>query len=462
MSKKKFGNFADRDSSSALYGVDVSAKKVLLGQVVVDDRLQVRVDGLDTGTVVSYAATLENGETLPPVDVFRIEDKFILAAGFHRVAAHWQAGKDTIMVHIHEGDWDDAMQFAEEDNLANALALNNRDKKNIFMNRLYRGHEWRELSNRAIGGKLGVHHDTVGNWRKEYEETTGDVVQTRRTADGRFIDISNIQESNAERVVEDEPEPVADTQSYEPFPPEHDGGYFMDTDEPYDLVGVPDDIRDLHDDDVPPLVENRDPDEPKHLTAYLRDADKYWSLDDIIKDPTKRLQAKVAIAVRVGQVTEQEANNMKILEYSNDVRDTRLWVWNRHGQRELRGGPIQRPVDRVDPDLVRETRERITSNNAQYLRDDGKPVNTKSYLYATELMGKILDAVTNIEQQIKRLMEVNSATTLVERGADDMALVAHRLRQAHNTMYNGHDHARYLADRIEWMAKGNDWDDFDA
>ncbi len=174
-----------------------------LSQITVDERIQVRVGGLDQDKVREYAVVMSEGGTFPPVVLFREGETLYLADGFHRVAAAQQAGKSQIRAEVRPGGFAGAVEYAEDANLTHGFALSTRDKRNIFERRVRRGHEWLNLSDRLIAQALGVAHTTIGRWRDALEsELTGanaPVATTRVGADGRVYDVGGIQESNEQR-----------------------------------------------------------------------------------------------------------------------------------------------------------------------------------------------------------------------------------------------------------------------
>ena len=180
-----------------------------LSRITVDERIQVRVGGLDQDKVREYAVVMSEGGEFPPVVLFRDGETLYLADGFHRVAAARRAGKSEISAEIHPGGFAGAVEYAEDANLTHGFALSTRDKRNIFERRWRRGHEWRNLSDRLIAQALGVAHTTIGRWRDALEsELTGanaPVTTTRVGADGRVYDVGGIQESNEQRAEQKPP-----------------------------------------------------------------------------------------------------------------------------------------------------------------------------------------------------------------------------------------------------------------
>jgi len=176
-----------------------------LEHIVLDERIQVRVAGLDQERVAQYALAMEMDAEFPPVILFRDGETLYLADGFHRVAAAWQAKKEKIRAEVRPGGYEAALDYAEEANLNHGLELSTRDKRNIFRRRMLRGHEWTGWSSRRIAAALGVDEGTVRNWRRKLSaENSAVEPQQRMGADGRIYDVSNIQASNEQRTQQQE------------------------------------------------------------------------------------------------------------------------------------------------------------------------------------------------------------------------------------------------------------------
>jgi ParB-like chromosome segregation protein Spo0J len=79
----------------------------LLDSPLVDPRRH-----LDPDRVHRFSTLIDQ---LPPVVVFRLEDRaLLLADGYHRVAAAQEVGRSTVRADIRDGTMADAMQFAVE------------------------------------------------------------------------------------------------------------------------------------------------------------------------------------------------------------------------------------------------------------------------------------------------------------------------------------------------------------
>lgn len=116
-----------------------SERELPLGEILIDRSVSVRRGDLDHKTIESYQ---ENLEVLPPVDVFKVDDGYLLAAGFHRVEAHRRAGAEKIRANVHKGDREAALEFAAKADVTHGRPLT-REEKAESVRRLVKLHpEW--------------------------------------------------------------------------------------------------------------------------------------------------------------------------------------------------------------------------------------------------------------------------------------------------------------------------------
>ena len=85
--------------------VDIPIKTLLESSLVNPTRQ------LDVARVQHYATMLDE---LPPVTVFRLDDEpaWLLADGYHRLAAAQRAGRSTLRAEVRVGTKADALRFA--------------------------------------------------------------------------------------------------------------------------------------------------------------------------------------------------------------------------------------------------------------------------------------------------------------------------------------------------------------
>lgn len=119
---------------------------------------------IDAHTVRDYAEHMAQGVEFPPVVVFRHGTTYVLADGFHRVAAALDAGARDIEVDLRDGTTDDALWFALGANRTNGLRLTWRDKHHAIYLALQR---WPDRSSRHIAAQIGVHQQRIGEVRKQ-------------------------------------------------------------------------------------------------------------------------------------------------------------------------------------------------------------------------------------------------------------------------------------------------------
>lgn len=152
-----------------------------LGQIVVDPRLQPRVEGVDP----EHVRTLEPvAEHWPPLKVIKQNGRYLLVDGFHRLAAAQNLKLSAIPVVVLDVP-------AREDLHALAFALNaahgrplTLSDRRAFAARLLREHpDW---SDREIGRKCGLVQPTIAKVRQDLERQAQiQPVETRIGRDGR-------------------------------------------------------------------------------------------------------------------------------------------------------------------------------------------------------------------------------------------------------------------------------------
>ncbi|MDR1492030.1 MAG: hypothetical protein LBT05_04835 [Planctomycetaceae bacterium] len=150
---------------------------------------------LNDEVVKEYAEAMEEGATFPAILVFYDEpnDQFILAEGFHRLAAHMRVKpNDMILAEQRLGDVEDARWASIAANQSHGLRRTNADKRNAIK-LAFLHPKGCELSDRQVSKHIGVDHKTVSAVRLECE-ATGEIPQSnlRTGQDGRTINTTNI------------------------------------------------------------------------------------------------------------------------------------------------------------------------------------------------------------------------------------------------------------------------------
>lgn len=133
-----------------------------INAIVLDETLQPRCDGLDE---MQVEALMQSQASWPPIVIAKINDRTTLLDGFHRVEAASRLGLTHIEASLIETASDvDLFQIAFELNAKHGKPLDLRDRKS-YARRLASMHP--ELSNREIGRRTGINHETVATLRTD-------------------------------------------------------------------------------------------------------------------------------------------------------------------------------------------------------------------------------------------------------------------------------------------------------
>jgi uncharacterized ParB-like nuclease family protein len=144
----------------------MSAVEIPLKEIVATADTQMRVVGIDPGTVAAYAEDMAAGDTFPPVRLYADGGQYHLADGFHRVEAARQLGVETILAEVEQGTSRDATLAACAANATHGLRRTNEDKRRAITAML-QDPEWAKWSDRAIAKACAVDHKSVAKVRRE-------------------------------------------------------------------------------------------------------------------------------------------------------------------------------------------------------------------------------------------------------------------------------------------------------
>jgi hypothetical protein len=142
----------------------MNIRKVPLDDLVLDPNLNLR-DRLDDFTVERYA---DSWDRLPPITVFEVEGRLLLADGFHRHAAAIMLGKRTIPAEVREGTFADALDFVSSVNLFHGLPLTRAERRRAVEVKLKLHHDW---SDRRMAEELAVSRELVAKIRRQLIES---------------------------------------------------------------------------------------------------------------------------------------------------------------------------------------------------------------------------------------------------------------------------------------------------
>ncbi len=134
-------------------------RDILLDDLVLDPNLYLR-DRLDDFTVERYA---DSWQRLPPVTVYDVDGKLLLADGFHRHAAAVMLGKQALSAEVLHGTFTDALDFVSSVNLFHGLPLTRSERRRAVEVKMKLHHDW---SDRRMAEELGVSRELVAKTRK--------------------------------------------------------------------------------------------------------------------------------------------------------------------------------------------------------------------------------------------------------------------------------------------------------
>jgi N6-adenosine-specific RNA methylase IME4 len=136
-----------------------------IDQLECDMQLQPRAK-LHDDWIKEYAQDMASGAEFPPVIAFFDGERHWLSDGFHRCHAARTAKLAVIKVDVRHGSRRDALLHSLSANAEHGHRRTNADKQraiDIMLN----GPDWSHWSDREIAKQIGVHHDTVGQRRRD-------------------------------------------------------------------------------------------------------------------------------------------------------------------------------------------------------------------------------------------------------------------------------------------------------
>ncbi len=142
-------------------------REIQIGAIMADGSAQMRVVGIDPGTVAEYAEAMVAGAAFPPVIIFHDDNGgYWPGDGFHRIEAARRVGRETIGADIRQGNQRDAILFAVGANAEHGIRRTQADKRNS-VETLLRDPEWSRMSDRKIAELAKVDHKTVARFRRD-------------------------------------------------------------------------------------------------------------------------------------------------------------------------------------------------------------------------------------------------------------------------------------------------------
>lgn len=128
---------------------------------------QVRVR-LDPDAIDEFSQAIKDGAPFPPIVVFAENgsQRYVLADGFHRLAAAKKIGREQIGAKVKEGGMREALHYALQANAEHGVRRTDADKRHAVEMAL-KDPEYREWSLRDIGDLCRVSHTLVRTVKDE-------------------------------------------------------------------------------------------------------------------------------------------------------------------------------------------------------------------------------------------------------------------------------------------------------
>lgn len=178
----------------------MNIREVPLDDLVLDPNLNLR-DRLDDFTVERYA---DSWERLPPITVFEVDGRLLIADGFHRHAAAVMMGKRTIPAEIRTGTFTEALDFVASVNLFHGLPLTRAERRRAVEVKLKLHPDW---SDRRMAQELAVSRELVLKIRKQLIEAHQiPNLPGRVGADGKLYTTAGLPKDENERLPRDNKE----------------------------------------------------------------------------------------------------------------------------------------------------------------------------------------------------------------------------------------------------------------
>ncbi len=174
-------------------------REIPLDDLVLDQTLNLR-DRLDDFTVERYA---DSWDRLPPITAYQVEDRLLVADGFHRYAAAVMLGKRSIKAEVIEGSMTDALDFVASVNLFHGLPLTRAERRRAVEIKLKLHHDW---SDRRMAEELAVSRELVAKIRRQLIESRQiPNLPGRVGADGKLYTSAGLPKEPTERAPKEQP-----------------------------------------------------------------------------------------------------------------------------------------------------------------------------------------------------------------------------------------------------------------
>lgn len=141
----------------------MTIREIPLHDLVLDPNLNLR-DRLDQETVERY---MDAWNRMPPVVVFEVDGRLLLADGFHRHAAAVTLGRRTLPAEVRRGTFLEALDYVAGANLHHGLPLTRTERRRAVEVKLRLHHD---RSDRHLAEELMVGRELVAKLRRQLIE----------------------------------------------------------------------------------------------------------------------------------------------------------------------------------------------------------------------------------------------------------------------------------------------------
>lgn len=143
--------------------MEIEIRDVPVDDLILDPNLNLR-DRLDDFTVERYA---EAWERIPPITVYEVDGRYLIADGFHRHASAIMLNRRTIPAEVRQGTFAEALDFVAGVNLFHGLPLSRAERRRAVEVKLRIHHDW---SDRRLAEELGAGREMIARVRKQLVE----------------------------------------------------------------------------------------------------------------------------------------------------------------------------------------------------------------------------------------------------------------------------------------------------
>ena len=170
--------------------------QIKTSSILMDDRTQPRAK-VDLELIEEYAADMEKGDDFPPIVIFGSDDEYVVADGFHRLAAADDLDWEYIEADVRDGGIREATLYSVGANAKHGKRRTNEDKRRV-VKKLLEDKEWSQWSDREIARRCRVSHPFVSQARESLSGNGYQIEAKRKVKRGGKVylqDTANIGQS---------------------------------------------------------------------------------------------------------------------------------------------------------------------------------------------------------------------------------------------------------------------------